>query len=264
MPRAEFKGKVAVVTGAAQGIGREIAVKLYEEGAGVLLADLNLQAARQSADKLTGTGGPPAVACRLDVGDPDSVRRAMEECVRELGRIDILVNSAGVVGRGKIEELDPEAWSKILTVNLTGTFLCCRAVIPHMRTAGGGVILNASSVSARMPDIGLSAYCVSKGGVEIFTRVLAAEVAPYGIRVNSYAPGVTETPMTRELIETRGERKLRHIPLRRFATPAEIAELAVFLCSSRASFITGATVPIDGGTMIVERPWKAWPERSEQ
>jgi NAD(P)-dependent dehydrogenase (short-subunit alcohol dehydrogenase family) len=142
-------------------------------------------------------------------------------------------------------------------VNLTGPFLCCRAVIPHMRAAGGGVILNTSSVSARMPDVGLSAYCVSKVGVEIFTRVLAAEVAPYGIRVNCYAPGVTDTPMTRDLIETRGEQKLRHVSLGRFGKPAEIAELAVFLCSSKASFITGAVVPIDGGTMIVEHPWKA-------
>ncbi len=252
-----LEGKVAVVTGAAQGIGQGIAVKLHEEGAMVLLADLNLKAVGKTAQKLNVSGGPRAVACSLDVVDPESVERAMEECVREFGRIDILINSAGVVGRGKVEEIDPESWSKILTVNLTGTFLCCRAVIPHMRAAGGGIILNTSSVSARMPDVGLSAYCVSKGGVEIFTRVLAAEVAPYGIRVNCYAPGVTDTPMTRDLIESRGERKLRHISLGRFGKPAEIAELAVFLCSSRSSFITGAVVPIDGGTMIVERPWKA-------
>jgi NAD(P)-dependent dehydrogenase (short-subunit alcohol dehydrogenase family) len=260
----ELKGKVALVTGAAQGIGFAVAHGLYEAAAAVFLVDLNTEEIERAVSAIDEQKTGRAAGCRIDVSDKGSVEEAVKRCLAVFRRIDILVNSAGVVGRGRIEEIDPESWSKILAVNLTGTFLCCRAVIPHMRAAGGGVILNASSVSARMPDVGLAAYCVSKGGVEIFTRVLAAEVAPYGIRVISYAPGVTETPMTRELIQTRGEQKLRHIPLRRFGTPAEIAELAVFLCSSRASFITGAIVPIDGGTMIVERPWKAWPEASEQ
>jgi 3-oxoacyl-[acyl-carrier protein] reductase len=187
-----------------------------------------------------------------------SIHEGISTCTKSFGGLDILVNNAGIMERGKIESVSVETWNNILEVNLTGTLLCSQMAIPHMKLAGGGVILNASSVSAKIPDVGLAAYCVSKAGVEVLTRIMAAELAPYNIRVNAYAPGVTQTQMTHSLIARRGKEKLKHIALKEFGAPDDIAELAVFLCSARSRFITGSIVSIDGGTMIVENPWKAW------
>jgi len=253
-----LQGKVAIVTGAAQGIGLAIAKRLLVEEVRVLLADIEEEALEKAGDCLRRSHGKQVGARKLDVTDRDSVENTVNECISCFGRIDILVNNAGIVGRGKVEEISLESWNSIVAVNLTGTLLCSQAVIPTMRSVGGGVILNASSVSARLPDVNLSAYCVSKAGIEVLTKVMGAELAPYGIRVNAYAPGVTRTPMTQDLIEHRGEEKLRHISLKRFGAPEDIGELAVFLCSDRSAFITGAVFNIDGGTMIVEHPWKAW------
>jgi 3-oxoacyl-[acyl-carrier protein] reductase len=260
LTNGSFAGKVAIITGAAQGIGREIAVRLHSEGAAVWIADINGQGAAHTAGEI-GADAPKRVGfCQVDVCRPESVASALAGCLQAFGRVDVLVNNAGLTGRGRAEEMDVELWRGILEVNLTGTFLCSRAAIPHMRSAGGGVILNVSSVSARMPGVGLSAYCCAKTAVETFTRVLAAEVAPYGIRVNAYAPGVTATAMTRDLIQKRGGEKLREIALRRFGEPRDIAELAAFLCSPRSAWITGTVIGIDGGTMVVGRPWEAWPQ----
>jgi NAD(P)-dependent dehydrogenase (short-subunit alcohol dehydrogenase family) len=258
MANKALEGKVAIVTGAAQGIGCAIAERFLLEGAKVLLADIDGEAAERARKGLRESYGKNVDACRLDVSDRGSVRQTVAKCVDSFGVVDILVNNAGVVNRGKVEDLTLESWNRILAVNLTGTLLCSQAVIPVMRSAGGGVILNASSVSARLPDVNLGAYCVSKAGIEILTKVMSAELAPYGIRVNAYSPGVTRTPMTQELIGQRGEEKLRHIPLKRFGEPEDIAELAVFLCGPRSSFVTGAVFSVDGGTMAVEHPWKAW------
>jgi 3-oxoacyl-[acyl-carrier protein] reductase len=255
-----LQGKAAIITGAARGIGMEIAAKLYSEGASIWIADIDGEEAWRSAARI-GAGAPQrSQSCQVDVCRPDSVAEAVAACLKAFGRVDILVNNAGVAARGTVEQLELDLWRKVLDVNLTGTFLCSRAVIPCMKSAGGGVILNVSSVSVRVPGVGLSAYCCAKTAVEAFTRVLAAEVAPYGIRVNAYAPGVTATAMTRDLIEERGQEKLREIALRRFGHAGDIAELVAFLCSPRSAWITGAVIGIDGGTMIVGRPWEAWQE----
>lgn len=257
MVSGELESRVAIVTGAARGIGLAVAGRLYSEGAVVFLADVSGREVERAAAGIDREGAGRALGQAIDVSKQESVTEAVRRCAGAFGRIDILVNNAGIVGRARIEEMGLETWDRIIAVNLTGVYLCCQAVLPYMKAAGGGVIVNASSVSAGMPDVGLSAYCISKAGVEMLTRVLAAEAAPYGIRVNGYAPGVTRTPMTEELIAERGEEKLRHIALNRFGDPANIAETVLFLCSSRSSFITGETVRVDGGTMIVEHPWKA-------
>ena len=254
----QLETKVALVTGGAQGIGYAIAERFLLEGAKVLVADIDEEAAARAVKNLRESYGKAVEACGLDVTSQRSVTQAVKTSTESFGRMDILVNNAGIVSRGRLEDVTLESWNRILRVNLTGTLLCSQAVIPVMRSGGGGVILNASSISARIPDVNLGAYCVSKAGVEILTKVMAAELAPQGIRVNAYAPGVTRTPMTQELIDQRGEEKLRHISLKRFGVPDDIAELAVFLCSKRSAFITGAIVSVDGGTMVVEHPWKAW------
>jgi 3-oxoacyl-[acyl-carrier protein] reductase len=260
MNERPMSGKVAMVTGGAQGIGLEIVRRLHREGARVWIGDVNVEAARRAVRQIDQSSERRVAAGHLDVRKPASIGEAFADCVETFGRLDVLVNNAGIVGRGRVEEMDCALWGDVLEVNLTGTFLCSRAAIPYLKAAGGGVILNVSSISARVPGIGLSAYCSAKAGIEVFTRVLAAEVAPYNIRVNAYAPGVTATPMTRGLIEERGEEKLRQISLRRFGEASDIAELVLFLCSEKSGWITGAIISIDGGTMIVGKPWEAWPE----
>jgi len=260
MNNGELSGKVAMVTGAAQGIGFELAHRLYNSGASVWLADINSVAADQASTNISANDLKRIGSSLIDVRDKDSVKDAVANCVETLGAIDILINNAGIVGRGMVEDLDLNLWKNVLDINLTGSFLCSQAVIPIMKEVGKGVILNVSSVSAHVPSIGLSAYCCAKAANEMLTKVMAAEVAPYGIRVNAYAPGVTKTAMTQTLIDERGGEKLKQIALQRFGEVDDIAELVLFLCSDRSSWITGAVLPIDGGTMIVGRPWEAWPD----
>jgi 3-oxoacyl-[acyl-carrier protein] reductase len=251
-------GKVAMVTGAAQGIGLEISKKFFNAGAAVFIADINEEEIERAIKQFEKNDANRMLACRVDVCDRENVREGVESCYKAFGRLDYLVNNAGIVGRGTVEQMDLDLWRSILDVNLTGSFLCSQAVIPYMKETGGGVILNVSSISARVPGLGLAAYSSTKAALEVFTKVLAAEVAPYGIRVNAYAPGVTSTPMTQDLINARGAEKLDQIAMRRFGDADDIAELVLFLCSEKSSWITGAIISIDGGTMIVGKPWEAW------
>ena len=262
MDRDELSGKVAMITGAAQGIGYGLAAKFHVSGCSVWMTDINLAGVNQASGEIDGGKKERIGSCWIDVCDEVSVGNAVSGCVERFGRIDILINNAGIVMRGRVEEMDIEKWRKVVDINLSGSFLCSKAVIPHMKKMGGGVILNVSSVSARVPGIGLSAYCCAKAANEMLTKVLAAEVAPYGIRVNAYAPGVTRTAMTEMMIEQRGEEKLDQIALQRFGEIDDLGELAIFLCSDRSSWITGEIVHIDGGTMIVGCPWKAWQDGS--
>ncbi|MEM3490287.1 MAG: SDR family NAD(P)-dependent oxidoreductase, partial [Nitrososphaerota archaeon] len=255
-----LNGKVAIVTGSARGMGLAIAKKFVAYGASVFLTDVLEQELEKATKALEVSYLGKVSSCVLDVSNLESVEHAIETCVRIFKGVDILVNNAGIVARGKIEDIDVALWNRLLSVNLTGVFLCSRAVIPYMKKRGGGVIINASSVNARLPDVDLSIYCISKAGVEVLTSVMGAELAPFNIRVVAYAPGVIETDMTKDIIKYRRDEKLAHIALRRFGKPEEVAELVAFLASDKASFITGVTIPINGGTMIVENPWKAWPD----
>jgi len=255
-----LSGRVAFITGSAQGIGFELASKLYQAGASVWIADVNEEGAEQAKLSIGGGNLERVGASFLDVCSKESVQNAVKSCVDTLGSVDILVNNAGIVSRGKVETMDVNAWHKVMDVNLTGSFLCSQAVIPYMKKAGQGVIINVSSVSAHVPSFGLSAYCCSKVGIEMLTKILAAEVAPFGIRVNAYAPGVVRTSMTQDILEQRREEKLREMALHRFGEVEDIAALVLFLCSEKSSFMTGSIVHIDGGTMIVSRPWNAWEE----
>lgn len=183
------------------------------------------------------------------------------EASKVLGGLHILVNNAGIIGSSLIEDTEPEEWRRVMAVNLDGPFYCSKAAIPHMKGNGWGRIVNASSMYGIVPEVGRAHYCVSKAGVAAFTRVLAAELGPYGITVNAYAPGTIETRMSADAVQNRAEEKLRGIHAARFGTVWDVANLVAFICSPEADYITGSILPVDGGALAVQSPWKARRQR---
>ena len=225
--------KVALVTGAARGLGAQIATRLAEQGASVYAADVS-----------------EGAALRMDVRDRAAVRAAIERIVRDHGGLDILVNNAGLLAAGPSEQTSGEEWDRLVAVNLTGVFNCVQAAIPAMRTRPGASILNIASVSAEKGGgaIGNVWYGATKAAVVAMTSGLGRELGPRGIRVNAIAPAVLDTQMVHDLLDAgRRERILSRVPLGRLATLEDVARLAVFLASDAASFITGETVAVDGG-----------------
>jgi meso-butanediol dehydrogenase / (S,S)-butanediol dehydrogenase / diacetyl reductase len=241
-----FEGRVAIVTGAGNGIGAQTARLFASEGARVVVADIDEAAGRRVAEEL---GRDRALVCACDVGDNASVGQMTADTVGAFGRIDVLVNNAAVfAGMGtETPELAPDLWERTIRIVQTGTFLCCRAVIPHMRAQGGGAIVNVGSVSGIGADPGFSAYNAAKGAVLNYTRTLAIDHGKDGIRVNVVCPGPVVT--SRALI-TRHDVEavfLPRIPLGRYGRPEDIANVIAFLASDAAGFVSGAVVPVDGG-----------------
>jgi 3-oxoacyl-[acyl-carrier protein] reductase len=246
-----FEGKVALVTGAARGIGQAIALALAQEGADVVAADVDLGRAQQVAQEIEGLGRK-AKAISADVSDRESVQRLVSEAVSLFGKIDVLVNNAGIIRRGTFIEHDPQEWERVLNVNLGGTFNCTREVVPLMIKQGGGKIINISSVVGRMGDIASApSYGTSKGAINTFTKSLARELAPYGINVNAVAPHAIETEMSQEWSEEKRRQIVEAIPLKRLGQPEEVAGAVVFLASDRAGFITGHVLDVNGGYLMV-------------
>ena len=244
-------GKRALITGAGHGIGREAARRFAADGAALALADLDLEGVEAAAAEITAAGGT-AVAIRADVSDDASVAAMVAEAEAALGGLDTAFNNAGIMLPEDLgpEDTDLAVWDKTIGVNLTGVFLCCRHEIPALLRAGGGSLLNMSSLVAYMgsaaPQI---AYVASKGGVLALTREIAVQYGRSGIRANALCPGPVGTAMTDALFDTpeKLERRRVHMPLGRFAKPEEIAEVALFLLSDAASYVTGAGWPVDGG-----------------
>jgi D-threitol dehydrogenase (NAD+) len=239
--------KVALVTGGGSGIGAAIVSALVTKGARAAVVDLNESAATEQAAAV----GNGSRGFRCDVSDPASVNAAVDAVVTEFGRIDILVNSAGIVMLAPAEELPRDAWDKTIAVNLTGTFLVCQAVGKHMLAAGGGAIVNMASQAATVALDQHVAYCASKFGVVGVSKVLAAEWGGRGVRVNTISPTVVLTELGHKAWDgPRGDALKELIPVGRFAYPNEIAAAAVFLASDAAAMITGADLLIDGGYTI--------------
>ena len=238
------KAPVALVTGATGGIGRAIVQCLGQRGWRVIGTDLRTPDAQAPLD---GT------FIAMDVGDTASVDAAMRDAIATHGRLDALVNCAGISRHQSVEELADDTWQSIMQVHVGGLLRCCRAALPALRTSGRGAVVNFSSVGAHLGRPRRAPYAAAKAGIEGMTRTLAVEWAGYGIRVNAVAPGWIETPMMQKVVtsglSTEGE-LLRHIPLARFGAAREIATVVAFLLSEDASYVTGQTLVIDGGATI--------------
>jgi 3-oxoacyl-[acyl-carrier protein] reductase len=250
---SRYAGRVVVVTGAARGIGAATARRFADEGAAVAVLDLDEAAASRTA---AGLGAEHAVGLACDVADAAAVERAVTRVVEELGRVDVLVNNAGVTRDNLLFKMTEEDWDVVLGVHLKGAFLMSREVQKHMTAARYGKILNLSSVSA-LGNRGQANYAAAKMGVQGFTRTLALELGPFGVNVNAIAPGFIVTDMTDATAARLGlsPEELQRLsaeatPVRRVGQPADIAAVAAFLCSDEASFITGQTVYVDGGAKI--------------
>ncbi len=247
------EGKVALITGAASGLGAESARRMAREGARMVLTDLQADAGQAVADEILAAGGQ-ALFLIHDVTDAARWADVVAAAVERFGRIDVLVNSAGVGSGGQpILEHTYEAWRRILSINLDGTFLGMRHAAPVMAAGGGGSIINLSSILGKVGLAGASAYCASKGGVLMLTKAAAVELAPTGVRVNSVHPGFIETPMVINAIrDSENANEMRDMIISRHAmgrlgAPREIADGIVFLASDESSFMTGSELVIDGG-----------------
>jgi NAD(P)-dependent dehydrogenase (short-subunit alcohol dehydrogenase family) len=251
-PPAVLENRSALVTGAAVGIGRAIAETLAGAGATVTLVDLDETNARAAAEGIRARGGRGHVVIG-DVSQAADCRRAVAETVAHFGRLDIAVNNAGIIRRATVLDMDETEWDRVMAVNLKSVFLMSKFALPIMLTGGRGAIVNVSSGWGLKGGPRAASYCASKGGVVQLTRAMAIDHGPAGIRVNCVCPGDTDTNMLRSEAQQLGEPVDRFLadaaarPLGRVGAPAEIAQTVLFLVSDAASFVTGATLVVDGG-----------------
>jgi NAD(P)-dependent dehydrogenase (short-subunit alcohol dehydrogenase family) len=240
----KLKDKVAVVTGAGQGMGRAIAQLFAREGAKVIALDLKLDNAQQTV------AGSSGVARRLNVADPAAVKALFDEVVAEHGRVDVLVNNAGIGGLDKFIDTSDEAWARVIAINLNGAFYCAREAARAMVASGrGGAVINIASSAAASGD-GPVHYCASKAGLMGLTRGMARELAPHQIRVNTIVPGPTNTPMMAGVPEAWAQSIIRGVPLGRMGEPEDIARAALFLASDDSGFVTGQNIAVNGGCVF--------------
>jgi 3-oxoacyl-[acyl-carrier protein] reductase len=245
-----FQSKVAIVTGAAQGIGRATAAELASQGATAVVADVDANLAAATAREISGRG-LSAEAVEVDVSQKASVVRMVERVLERFGRIDVLVNNAGIAGRAvPLEEVTDDDWERMMAVDLSSVFYCCRAVVPHMVERRAGAIVNVASIAGKEGNPNMIPYSTAKAGVIGFTKALAKEVAPLGIRVNAVAPAVIETVILKQLTPQQVEYMKSKIPLGRLGQPEEVASVIAFLASDGASFVTGQCYDCSGGRAV--------------
>ena len=237
---------MALVTGAAQGIGKAVALLLARNGADIVVSDINLEKAEETAKEVQALGRK-ALATKVDVATLGDVEKMVEAILVQFGKVDILVNNAGIARDKLILRMTEEDWDAVLNINLKGTFNCTKAVVRHMSKQRSGKIVNIASVVGEMGNAGQGNYAASKAGVIGFTKTIAREFAQRGINVNAIAPGYIETPMTDALPDRAKEELKRLIPMDRLGKPEDVAEAVLFLVSEASSYITGHVLNVNGG-----------------
>jgi glucose 1-dehydrogenase len=245
-------GKTALVTGGSSGIGAGVALRLAQDGAGIAINYRNDRKGAEDTLAKIGSAGGRGIILQADVSKVADVERLVSEAFEQLGRLDVLVNNAGIEKQQAFIEVDEASYDRVLDVNLKGVFFATQAFARGaIARGGGGKVINISSVHEELPFPGFASYCASKGGVKMLTRDLAIELAPHGITVNGVAPGAIATPINSALLENKPkiEALLAKIPLRRLGSPEDVAGVVAFLASADADYITATTVFVDGGLM---------------
>lgn len=242
----ELKGQVVMVTGGARGIGCAIAESLAKKGANLVIADVSADSAGEAARELAVFGGR-TLALKLDVSKAEDVARAFEDIMKEFGRIDVLVNNAGITRDGLILRMREEDWDAVININLKGVFLCSKEAVKIMMKQKYGRVINIASVVAFMGNPGQANYSASKAGIIGFTKTIAREYASRGVTVNAVAPGFISTAMTDALSETVRQEMLKSIPIGKFGTVEDVANAVVFFASPDSGYITGQVVHVNGG-----------------
>ncbi len=246
----DFKGKVAVITGSARGIGFAIGKKLAGKGADIVINDIAEESSVTDSIQVVKALGSEVIYLRADVSKTGEAKRLTEETIERFGRIDILVNNAGVTRDNLLIRMKEKDWDDVIAINLKGTFNCIQATARQMMKQHSGSIINISSVVGIYGNPGQANYAASKAGVIGLTKTLAKELASRGIRVNAIAPGFIETEMTKKLSEEAKNIVIKRIPLGRFGSPDDVASLVCFLASEEAEYITGQVIGLDGGLVI--------------
>lgn len=250
-----LKEKVSIVTGGAQGLGRAMAEALCEAGSNLVVAEVNMELARKTAEEISRKYGVQAICIECDVSNPEDANRLCEQTVKEFGKIDILVNNAGIVKHVAAEEVTPQDWLKVIDINLNGVFFCSQAAGRQMIAQKSGNIINISSMSGLIVNTPQqqASYNTSKAGVIQLTKSLASEWAPYGIRVNAICPGYMKTDMTKSFFEGGGEwvdTWMSMTPMKRPGTPDELQGIVLYLASDASTYTTGAAIPVDGAYTV--------------
>ena len=245
-----LKGKTAIITGSGRGIGRAIALAMAEQGANIVVNDVNMESAGEVVAEIEAMGRQ-AIAVKADVTSEEQIKQMIETCINRFGKLDILVNNAGIIQTAPVTEIDGKDWDRVMEVNLKGVFLCCKAALAPMKAQHGGKIINIASVAGKRGGglLGNSCYSASKGGVIAFTKSLARESGPFGINVNAITPAFTDTEMTRSIAPDKKEFIIKMLPLGRVGQPSDIAGAVCFLASSMSDYMTGEIMDVDGGLM---------------
>lgn len=243
------KDKVVIITGGGSGIGKETGILFAREGAKVVVGDVNEKAGTETVEFIKNAGGE-AIFTKLDVSSREQTRQAIKDTIAKYGRIDVLINNAGIIQDALVVKMTEEQWDKVININLKGPFNCIQAVVEQMIAQGSGVILNISSIVALYGNVGQTNYAATKAGLVGMTKTLAKELGKKGIRVNAIAPGFIYTPMTSAMPEKILEMMKEKTPLKRLGTPADVANALLFLASDDASFINGAVISVDGGLLL--------------
>ncbi len=245
----ELQNKVALITGGAQGIGKTISGELVQNGAHVVLGDVNLEGAQATAEAINNNGGS-ASAVKIDVSNPAEVKQIFDSILKDKKPIDIMINNAGITRDGLMIRMKEADWDRVLNINLKGTFLCSQQAAKQMMKQKSGAIVNIASIVGVMGNFGQANYSASKAGVIGLTKTLAREVASRGIRVNAVAPGFIDTEMTRVLDESVRQKLIEQIPLAKLGLPEDVARCVAFLVSDRSSYITGQVINVNGGMLM--------------